>query len=113
MTLGHPSHRTGISFHETEDAPQYHLGFTACIFFVILYIFAILCIGQFQKIEERNKDRLMRSPVEESEDIDMEDITKSFLSVETEDFSDIDQPSSEPLKSTHRVRVQSATQPDD
>jgi hypothetical protein len=52
----------------------------------------------------------MRSPVEESEDIDMEDVTKSFLSVETEDFSDIDQPSNEHLNSTHRVRAQGATQ---
>lgn len=55
----------------------------------------------------------MRSPIEESEDIDMEDVTKSFLSVETEDFSDIDQTSNEHLDSTHRLRVQSATRPGD
>jgi len=53
----------------------------------------------------------MRSPVEVSEDIDMEDVTKSFLSDETEDFSDNDQLSNEHLNSTHRLRAQTATQP--
>ncbi|CAO3686637.1 unnamed protein product [Umbelopsis ramanniana] len=104
---------TSLVLWPVTDAPQYHLGFTACILFVILYIVAILCIGQFQKIEERNKSRIMRSPIEESEDIDMEDVTKSFLSVETEDFSDTDQTSNEHLDSTHRLRVQSATRPGD
>jgi hypothetical protein len=60
-------------------------------------------------MEDRNKSRMMRSPVEVSEDIDMEDVTKSFLSSESEDFSDFDQPAHEHPNQSPRVRVHNAT----
>ncbi|KAI8582308.1 hypothetical protein K450DRAFT_228349 [Umbelopsis ramanniana AG] len=101
---------TSLVLWPVTDAPQYHLGFTTCIFFVLLFIFSILCIGQFQKIEERNKSRIMRSPVEASEDIDMDDVTKSFLTSEEGDFSDLDQPSHDP---SPRTRVHTVTLSDD
>ncbi|KAH8554692.1 major facilitator superfamily domain-containing protein [Umbelopsis sp. PMI_123] len=95
------------------DAPQYHLGFTVCIFFVIVYIFAILCIGQLLKIQERYKVRSIRSPIEATEDIDMEEVSKMSLLGESEDSSihyesphDIPHPSS-------RARVHASEETED
>jgi hypothetical protein len=64
------------------DAPRYHLGFTSCIFFVVLYIMSIMCIGHLQKIQARNSNSLDKLGADD--DIDMGEMTKGLLLADSE-----------------------------
>ncbi|CAM0142503.1 unnamed protein product [Umbelopsis sp. WA50703] len=69
---------TNLVLWPVTDAPRYHAGFTACIFFVIIYIIAILCIGNLQNTRKPiYNNAAVVEPT--SDDIDMEDVAKAPL----------------------------------
>lgn len=76
---------TNLVLWPVTDAPRYHVGFTACIFFVIIYIIAVLWIGHLQQTTRsiyNNNPMIVEAT---SDDIYMEDVAKAPLLSETEE----------------------------
>lgn len=95
------------------DAPQYHTGFTACIFFVILYILAILGIGHLQTKEQLSSKTLAKLDADDAEDIIMGEVTKVLLLSDQEDQYETREASFEYPHSSSRSRVPLAKDIDD
>ncbi|KAG2184714.1 hypothetical protein INT43_000627 [Umbelopsis isabellina] len=76
---------TNLVLWPVTDAPKYHVGFTACIFFVIIYIIAVLWIGHLQQTTRpiyNNNPIVVETMTDE---IYMEDVTKATLLSDTEE----------------------------
>jgi len=104
---------TSLVLWPVTDAPQYHTGFTACIFFVILYILAILGIGHLQTKEQLSSKTLAKLDADDAEDIIMGEVTKVLLLSDQEDQYETREASFEYPHSSSRSRVPLAKDIDD
>ncbi|GAB5586186.1 hypothetical protein Unana1_01086 [Umbelopsis nana] len=104
---------TSLVLWPVTDAPQYHTGFSACIFFVILYILAILGIGHLQTKEQLSSKTLAKLDADDAEDIIMGEVTKGLLLSDPEDQYETREASFEYPHSSSRSRVPLAKDIDD